>query len=1261
MVEQQVEEIAIIGMAGAFPGAETIHKFWDNLLSGKECISTLTDEELTRAGVLSSEYQNPNYVRRGGFLKNAECFDNEFFKISPREAEIMDPQHRILLEQSWLALENAGYIPDETQVPVGVFVGSSVNRYLGSKDQWTHTPMAGDYQVMLANEKDFLATRISYKLNLKGPSVNVQSACSTSLLAVGLACKSLLNYECDMAIAGGVTVTAPRKRGYIYQEGMINSKTGICRPFDKNADGTVFSEGVGVVCLKRVSEALEDRDHIYAIIKSVGINNDGNDKIGFTAPSIDGQINAVRFAHALADLSPSDIGFVETHGTGTRLGDSVEIAALNEAFDNETDFKNACYLGTLKANLGHLDAAAGVASLIKTALIVNKGLIPPAINFDEPNPDLGLERSRFRINDEIVRWKHNGKKRLAGISSFGLGGTNVHAVLEEPPLIEHVAKDRFQAVLLSARSTDELNSLKESLKTNLLEENESSFNDIAYTLRQCRKSFQNRWGCVARSKEELINKLEEKTEYHAMPSRKKVVFLFPGQGSQYTGMAAPLYGHRPTFTQWIDQGLAIAQPFYKELLPEFLLNKENETLFLNAQWSEPLLFIFEYALSRELLELGIIPDRLCGYGLGEYVAACLADVLTFDDALRLLIIRAKLIHETSDGAMLAVSLSRDDLQPLLPDGLWISAFNSNQQQVVSGKKSNVIDFENMLKDKMIDYEWITSNHARHSPLMNGILDDYSQELKRLSFQNASTPLMCSISGTWADEDNDWKGYWLDHLNCPVRFSDCLDALCKEDSIFIEVGPKIELIEFVNANDTNGLSVSLPCQTFYDGKIVNSLQNTLVELWKHGLEIHWKQWTSSNARRAPLPGYPLKKTPFWIIAKGEPTGSASSQLTSCKSCHTYLHTKDPISDVVIQVWRDFFKIHDVHLDQDFFSLGGDSLMGLGLVEEINSRLKLKLTFGELVLHPTLGTLIQYINTCGKSQQFRYKFSVLFPVQPEGIRPPLFLVAGAHANRYFDLENMKSSYEDDFLSYFSMLVGSLGMDQPVYGFRPKGLLLGEKPHSSVKAMARYYIQALKRIQPQGPYFIGGECIGGIVAYEMAVQLQNSGEKVAQLIMMDTPRSTFLFQAREEYRILKQHIRKGVKDVITFLRSTDRRHWVKSAMPWLDLMLSVVLPITKSQRIKRRVVIGSHQYRRTLLRYRPEGYKGRVTFIVNEGWNKDRFLLGWRKELGIRVSIEVVPGGHLERIKAYGNISGKILRRVIDSALLEDVPPAYIASKN
>lgn len=1196
MGEPQVEEIAIIGMAGAFPGADTIYELWDNLINKKECIATLSDEELMQAGVPPSEYQNPKYVRRGGFLKNAECFDNEFFKISPREAEILDPQHRVLLEHAWLALEDAGYIPDEIQAPVGVFVGSSVNRYLESKDRWTHPPAAGDYQVMLANEKDFLATRISYKLNLKGPSVNVQSACSTSLLAVGLACKSLLNYECDMAIAGGATVAAPRKRGYTYREGMIYSKTGHCRPFDNLADGTIFSEGVAIVCLKRLSEAVREHDHIYAVIKSAAINNDGNGKIGFTAPSIDGQIEAIRLAHALADVTPAEIGFVETHGTGTHLGDSVEIAALKEVFDHAAGGQTPCYLGAVKANLGHLDVAAGVTGLIKAALAVNKGIIPPVVNFNEPIPELGRANSPFRINQDIVRWDTQNSGRLAGVSSFGVGGTNVHAIVAPPPPVEPCPENPSEVVLLSARRANELQTLKHQLKKQLLAQNDDAFRDIAYTLRECRKSFPYRWGCTARSKAELVEKLEDPEDPIGKASPQKIVFLFPGKCKNISGLATSFYDQLPAFSHWIDRGIEIAQPFFDASLGDLLLNASNGGDSIKPKLADPILFIFEFALAQALLTMGITPDRLYGSSLGEYVAACVSGVMTFEDALHVVIKRADVMQTAPQAEIPAVSLS-----------------------------------------------------------------EFRKDLESIPFQPATVPFVSNVSGTWITDEIDWQDYWVKHLARSPDINACFNTLLKEDSLFLEISPNSELSAFLQTTGRKKAAIALSCQITPTREGIIPFHDSLVAFWQNGCSIDWTQWLKAKARRVSLPGYPFKKNPFWMITRTDGFHTAGQAPSDHASAATEAPIDDPVSRVVTRIWQDFFRIDKIPPDQDFFTLGGDSLMGLGLVEEINSRLKLKLTFGELVLHPTLGALIEYIGSFEERHAPDYRFSMLFPVQPKGTRPPLFLVAGAHANRYFDIESMKSSYEDDFLSYFSMLVRSLGMDQPIYGFRPKGLLLEEKPHANVQQMAEHYIQALKRIQPQGPYFIGGECIGGVVAYEMAVQLQRSGEQVAQLIMMDTARPTFLFQMKEEYRRFRRNIRKAIKKTIAYLGSPDKKRLLQKIIPWTSLALSVALPITRNQRMKRRVAIGSYQYWRKLLQYRPKGYQGTVTFIVNEQWNKQMFLLGWTKELGARVSIEVVPGGHVERMKVYGDISGRILKNAIDQALLEYGLPGYRASKN
>jgi thioesterase domain-containing protein/aryl carrier-like protein len=594
--------------------------------------------------------------------------------------------------------------------------------------------------------------------------------------------------------------------------------------------------------------------------------------------------------------------------------------------------------------------------------------------------------------------------------------------------------------------------------------------------------------------------------------------------------------------------------------------------------------------------MGIKPDRLCGFSVGEYVAACVSGVMTFEDALHMVIKRADAIRNTPRADRPAVSLS-----------------------------------------------------------------EFRKDLESIPFQQATVPFVSNVSGAWVADETDWPDHWMKHLENPTDFNACLHTLLKDDSLFLEISPNSEVSALIQSSDTKKSSIGCSCQITPTRKGTIPFHDSLVSLWRNGCSIDWTQWFNAKARRVSLPGYPFKKNPFWIITRTEGFRTTLPEPSTSPPDSTQTLSNDPINRVVTRIWQDFFKINAISPDQDFFSLGGDSLMGLGLVEEINAKLKLKLTFGELVMHPTLGALIDYIRSSKEHHQPDYQFPMLFPVQPKGTRPPLFLVAGAHANRYFDIENMKSSYEDDFLSYFSMLVRSLGMDQPVYGFRPKGLLLEEEPHANVQQMATHYIQALKKIQPQGPYFVGGECIGGVVAYEMAVQLQRSGEQIAQLIMMDTARPSFLFQFKEEYRRFRKNIRKGIRKAFAYLGSPDEKRLLQKIIPWTSLALSVMLPITNNQRMKRRVAMGSYQYWRKLLQYRPKGYQGRVTFIVNEQWNKQRFLLGWKKELGSRVSIEVVPGGHVERMKVYGDISGRILKNVIDQALLEYGLHAYKASKN
>ncbi|MCS6844070.1 MAG: type I polyketide synthase, partial [Caldilineales bacterium] len=644
--------VAIVGMAGRFPGAPDVETFWEHLRRGVEGVRDFTDEEMLAASASPADLANPLYVRRGGALEGIELFDAAFFGIYPREAEIMDPQQRLFLETAWEALERAGYNPETYPGAIGVFAGMGLSTYLmfnllqNRSVRETVLP----YQLGLANDKDYLATRVAYKLNLRGPSLTVQTACSTSLMAVHLACQSLLNYGCDMALAGGVTVNPRQKAGYLYQEGGILSPDGYCRPFDARANGTVSGNGVGIVVLKRLADALADGDTVYAVIRGTAANNDGSAKVGFTAPSVEGQAEVIANAQAIADVTPDTISYVEAHGTGTSLGDPIEIAALTEVWRRQgANRPHVCAIGSVKSNVGHLDAAAGIASLIKVALALHHEAIPPSLHYTAPNPNIDFVHSPFFVNAALRPWPRTpGRPRRAGVSSFGIGGTNVHAVLEEAPEgVPAPAEERpsrpWQLLLLSARTPTALDQATRNLADHLRRQTDADLPDVAYTLQVGRKHFPHRRMVVCRSAAEGVAALEEPghsltAEAPADPAG--VVFMFSGQGSQYVGMARDLYEREPVFRAELDHCCALLQRHLGFDLRSVLFPApSDETVashrLIQTAVTQPALFAVEYALARHWMAWGVQPAAMIGHSIGEYVAACLAGVFSLEDALAL--------------------------------------------------------------------------------------------------------------------------------------------------------------------------------------------------------------------------------------------------------------------------------------------------------------------------------------------------------------------------------------------------------------------------------------------------------------------------------------------------------------------------------------------------------------------------------------------------------------------------------------------------
>jgi acyl transferase domain-containing protein/SAM-dependent methyltransferase/acyl carrier protein len=871
--------IAVIGLSCRFPGAGDPGAFWKNLRQGHEAISFFSDQELLSSGIDANLLSHPNYVRAGAVLPDIDMFDATFFGFSPREAEILDPQHRLLLECAWEALEDAGYNPELDKGLCGVFAGAGVNTYL-LHNLFGHSDLlasAGSYHLMLANDKDYLATRISYKLNLKGPSVTVQTACSTSLAAVHLACQSLLSGECDVALAGGVSVRVPHNAGYLYQEGMILSPDGHCRAFDASAQGTVGGNGAGLVVLKRLKDALTQGDYVRAVIRGSAINNDGSLKAGYTAPSVDGQAAVISEAMAVAGVDRDTITYIEAHGTGTPIGDPIELAALRKAFQAGTRMKRSCAIGSVKTNLGHLDAAAGVAGLIKTVLALENKEIPPSLHFERPNPEFDLENSPFYVNSALAEWKRGNGPRRAGVSSFGIGGTNVHVVLEEAPPRAAMCESRpCQLLVLSAKSEIALNAASARLGNYLSTHPEACLADVALTLSRRRTDFPYRRALVCKSTNDAVAILAGPTtgqvQSHETPAGP-VVFMFPGQGSQYVNMGLELYNSEPTFRDLVDQCSEILERHLglnlrDVLFPRAAWQSQAEQLLSQTSITQPALFVVEYALAMLWMEWGVRPQYMIGHSVGEYVAACLAGVFSLKDCLAIVAMRAKLMQQIPAGGMLAVSLPADRIQQRLNDDLTVAAVNTPSQCAISGDLNSIRVLCERLEQEGVECVPLKTSHAFHSHMMEPIVDSFASLVAGTERRPPKSPYVSNVTGTWitASEAIDPQ-YWARHLRQTVRFADGLQVLFRQGcNVLLEVGPGHVLGSMAKQFPDCQCDPTILCSMRQRGKQSDSavMLESVGHLWLDNVPVDWSAVYKHQPRRhTPLPTYPFERQRYWL--------------------------------------------------------------------------------------------------------------------------------------------------------------------------------------------------------------------------------------------------------------------------------------------------------------------------------------------------------------------------------------------------------------
>ena len=885
-------------MAGRFPGTRTIAEFWQNLRNGVESIRARSDAELLDAGATKEELANPDYVKRASVLDDVPMFDASFFRLSPRDASIMDPQHRHFLECAWEALEDAGHPPQRFDGAIGVYAGSGMNTYLihNLLANRKLIETAGLFQLkQTGNDKDVLATRVSYQFDLRGPSINVQTACSTSLVAVHLACQSLLNHECDLALAGGVTIEIPHGQGYIYREGEILSRDGHCRSFDAASSGTVFGSGLGIVVLRRLENALEDRDHIRAVILGSAVNNDGARKVGYLAPSVEGQAEVIAEALEVAGVSADTVSYVETHGTGTVVGDPIEVRALTQAFRKSTARRGYCGIGSLKTNVGHLDAAAGIAGLIKTVLALEHGQIPASLHFEKLNPHVELEGSPFFVNSRLTDWPSTGSPRRAGVTALGIGGTNAHVVIEEAPRPGESQQTKpCQLLTVSAKSDGAADRALANLATFLQAHPDISLADVAFTCQLGRQAFPYRRAWVVDGTPAAISPIAEKNHTStaagivAQPA-PTVAFMFSGQGSQYVNMGRDLYEHEPVFRDTLDQcaqllehplGLDLRQALYPS-------EREKDTAAerLNHTWlTQPALFAIDYALARWWMSLGVKPEAMVGHSIGEYVAACLAGVFSLQDALAIAAFRGRLMFDLPPGSMLAVALAASDLR--LNGNLSLAAINSPSQCVVSGPTHEIAALEESLAKDSVSCRRILISHAFHSTMMDPILAGFEERMQSIDLQAPRIPYLSNVTGTWIKpEEATDPGYWARHLRQTVRFSDALAELFQDPNrILIEAGPGAALTSL--ARQQLGPTVnefqSLPHPHEKTTGLHCALQ-TLGQLWVSGVDVDWTNLHSfDSARRVPLPTYPFEHHKFWIDADNAPlppTPSSQSESLS----------------------------------------------------------------------------------------------------------------------------------------------------------------------------------------------------------------------------------------------------------------------------------------------------------------------------------------------------------------------------------------------
>ncbi|WP_222870843.1 non-ribosomal peptide synthetase/type I polyketide synthase, partial [Micromonospora sp. MP36] len=988
--------IAVVGMACRFPGARTLDEYWHNIRAGVESVQEFTVEEMLADGADPSRLDDPAYVRAGTYLPGIDEFDAAFFGITPREAQTLDPQHRLLLECAWHALEHAGYDPSGHPGRIGLFAGSGRSSYL--LDHLSSDPelmsALGEHQLSIGNDKDFLLSRVAYKLDLTGPAVTVATACSTSLVAVHLGRQSLLTGESDLVLAGGVSIFPAQRRGYLYHDGGIYSPDGHCRPFSADARGSIESSGVGIVALKRLEDAVADNDTIYAVIRGSAVNNDGARRTGYTAPGVDGQVEVISNALTTAGVDPRSVSYVEAHGTGTSLGDPIEVTALTEAFRHGTDDRGFCALGSVKANIGHTDAAAGVAGLIKTVMALHSRTLPPTINVSRPNPAIDFAGSPFYLNDSARPWPGDGPRR-AGVSSFGMGGTNAHVVLEEPPATAPAPPPPApaagpQLLVVSARTVESLDRQTRQVRDWLAAHPEVDLADVAANLGR-RQSMTHRRFLVAADHTDALAALDSPQRQFTGThpgGRRALVFAFPGHGAQHVAMGAGLYRAEPTYRAVVDECAELLRDDLRLDLRTLLCptpdgHERAEQLLAQPRLIQSALFVTEYALARSLLARGVTPDLMVGHSLGEYVAACLAGVFSLPDALRLVCARGELVERTPAGAMLAVGLPETAVAGLLDDRVSLAAVNAPELCVLSGDPEAIGELRRRLTGDGVDCRPLRVTRGYHSALLDPVLDEFADHARQVTYREPERPYLTNLTGgpVTPGQVTD-PGYWVRHMREPVRFAESAALLAEQDVVLAELGPGHALGGLARlAGLRPGQVVAAMRHPRSDADDLATMLDAAGRMWLSGVPVDWARFRGGPRRRLALPGYPFERHRYWVDAA--PRAVAASPVPAPPAAlpafpdapepvdagnrpalsTAYVAPSTPEQECVAEIWSELLGIRPIGALDSFFELGGHSLLATQLVVRLRARLGVALPLDTVFAQPTVAQIAAALPAAG----------------------------------------------------------------------------------------------------------------------------------------------------------------------------------------------------------------------------------------------------------------------------------------------------------